>query len=83
MAIFELSDPSLDSRNGQSRIMEGCLQLSGGLFLAPFLHNEIFDNESLFDFVHEWLASHRVDPTGRFTIIITLDEYVLVFILLL
>jgi hypothetical protein len=35
---------------------------------------EIFDNESLFDFDHEWLLAYRDDAMERFTVIRTLDE---------
>jgi hypothetical protein len=63
--------------------VEGCLSYSGDFFVAPSLHKEIFDNESLFDFVRDWLLTDRDDATGRFTIIRTLDEYVLVLVFVL
>jgi hypothetical protein len=61
--------------------VEGCLWLSRDLFVVPSLDKEIFGNESLFDFVHDRLATESDDITGRYTIIGTLDEYVLVFVL--
>jgi hypothetical protein len=73
----------LDSQTGESRIVEGCLKLSGDVFVASSLDKEIFDNESLFDFVHDWLITYRDDTTGRLTIIKTLHEYVFVFVLVL
>jgi hypothetical protein len=63
--------------------VEGCLLFSGDHFVAPSLEKEIFDNESLFDFVHDWLGMYSDDTTGRFTIIRTLDEYLLVPVLVL
>jgi hypothetical protein len=63
--------------------VEGCLSLSGDLFVALSLDKEIFDNKSLFDFAHHRLGTESADPTGRFTIIRTLDEYVLVVVSLL
>jgi hypothetical protein len=61
--------------------VEGCLYLSGDRFVAPSLDKEIFYNESLFEFVHDWLVTSSDDITGRFTIIKTLDEYILIFVL--
>jgi hypothetical protein len=59
----------------------GCLELSHDLFVAPSFDKEIFDNESLFDFVHDWLVTSSDDTTRKFTIIRTLDEYFLIFVL--
>jgi hypothetical protein len=56
--------------------VEGYLELSGDVFVAPSLDKEIFDDESLFDSVHDWVITTSDDTTGRFTIIRTLNEYV-------
>jgi hypothetical protein len=63
--------------------MEGFPQLNADRFAVSSLDKEIFDNKSLFDFVHDWPASESDDTTGRFTIIRTLDEYIMAFVLVL
>jgi predicted Abi (CAAX) family protease len=52
-------------------------------FVVPSLDKEIFDDESPFDFVHDWLVTSSKETMGRCTVIRTLDEYVLVFVLVL
>jgi hypothetical protein len=51
---------------GDHRIVKGLLQLGGDLFVAPSLEREIFDNESLLDFVHDWLLMYHDDATETF-----------------
>jgi hypothetical protein len=50
-------------------------------FVASLLDNEKFDDETLLDFVHEWLGTESDDTKGRFTIIRTLDNDVFVLVL--
>jgi hypothetical protein len=58
-----------------SRIVKGCLEFLGDLFVAPSLEKEIFDNKSLFDMVRDWLLTSTDDAIERFSMIRASDIY--------
>jgi hypothetical protein len=45
------------------------LELSCDAFVAPSLEEEIFDDESVFDFVHDWVLTSLDDGMEEFATI--------------